>query len=360
MLTALIIGCTREPARKGVSSAEAEYIRTEVEYFKTALRGKYSQKDITIHYKLLRVSDYLDYYFESMLRYAEPFNINKSSDSDKTKNNTTLIPIDPDSLSSIIDALKENQASNEGYTSNVKPAFKGNNVNQLYYRLVDLRNVMLSEDDQTHPEKLMELVTTGSERVAASVYKNKNAPQVARYIYTIRTTFETDNPDKNAVIPGFKLKYEKKAWKQLSNDKHEEVRMWVAKHKLTPKQVVSNLASDSSEQIRRTVAQRFDLSTEILSKLSQDKDDTVRIAVAMNPNTPSEILDRLSLDNNESIKVAVAMNRNTPVTVLKSRLLSSNVASISKAAEENLQKRSPNQGRQTDCITLRSIPPLRP
>jgi len=300
--------------------------------------GTYSSNEINRHYKGRKISDWLDYLLDGELLYVEPINIKKTASYVQNNNNKT-IKVNPDSLSVVIDAL---------------------NGNRISYKLVELQNILLAKDDETSADDLLELITNNSVTVASYANKNKNTPQVARYIYAIRTTFESDSPDKIAAIPGFRSDYEKKAWELLSNDKREEVRIWVAKHRLTPSQIVSNLANDPSKRIRMTVAQRFDLSNQILSNLSYDKDNSVRIAVAMNPYATSEILDRLSLDNNESTKFAVATNSNTPVTVLKSRLLSSKISSISKAAEENLLKRSPNHGRQTDCITLRSIPPLRP
>lgn len=388
-----MVGCTREPARKGIDSAEAEYIRAEVEYFRTALSGKYSQNDITIHYKGLRISDYLDYYLESMLLYAEPINIRKPSGSDQIKNNTKTIYVDPDSLLFLIDALNDNQASNENHTSNGKHAFKGNNGNSFCYRLIELRNVMLSEDDQTPPEKLIELVTNRSVKVTDNVYKNKNAPLVAKYMYAIRYAIEWEYNERKLPIPGFVTKPEKDAWELLTDNKEERVRLWVARQEFAPPQLLSKLSNDSSDEIltwvflnnnssqnvkmkiaehfssniggliekystygnnyiKRAVAKSNDASINILNKLSKDEGFEVRSAVASNPNTTAELLEVISRDKTFSVSLAVANNPKTPLSVLNGFIVHDSPAEIRKAAEVNLGKLS-NTPNKADTPALK-------
>lgn len=389
-----MVGCTREPARKGIDSAEAKYIMAEIEYFKAALSGKYSQNDITIHYKGLRISDYLDYYLESMLLNAKPINIRKLSGSDQIKNNTNTIYVDPDSLLFLIDALNDNQASNENHTSDGKHAFRGNNGNSFCNRLIELRSVMLSEDDQTSPEKLIELVTNRSVRVTDNVYKNKNAPLSAKYMYAIRYSIECENEEKKLPIPGFKTKPEKHAWKLLTDSKEERVRLWVARQEFAPSQMLSELSNDSSNKVltwvflnnntpqnvklmianhfslsiagliekcseyvdndvRRAVAKSNDASIDLLNKLSTDRDVMVRSAVASNPNIPIDLIQMFSKVNEPSVNLGVVKNPNTPLFFLESYTTHSNNAELRKAAKERINARKMKLPNKTAAAGLR-------
>lgn len=358
VLMIFTVGCTSYPERRGIDSAEAEYIRAEVEYFRSALTGKYSQSDITNHYKDLRITDYLDYYFESMVLVGEPINIRNTSIDDKKIKNKKVYYVDPDSLSFIIKTLNETAILNS--TSKKKVA---SNRLRFCNNLIKLNDKLLSEDEQTTSDKFIELVTSRDINIADNVYINKKSPLVAKYMYEIRYAVDWKYNRRKLPTPGFASQPEKEAWKLLTDNSDERVRLWVAKHQFAPPSLLSKLSNDSSKEVllwvllnnntpqnsKLKIAEKFsttidgilesysggydvdlneaiaksnDASNYVLRKLSKHFNSYVQIAVASNPNTTTELLEIMS--NNNDIRVRDAakanlMNREVKSTPLDTR-----------------------------------------
>lgn len=93
---------------------------------------------------------------------------------------------------------------------------------------------------------------------------------------------------------------------QLSQDKDEGVRQYVAMNPNTSVEILIRLIMDEDVYVRGSVAENPSTPVEMLAELSRDEDNWVRYYVAKNPNTPVETLAELSRD--EDVRQYVAEN----------------------------------------------------
>jgi hypothetical protein len=80
-----------------------------------------------------------------------------------------------------------------------------------------------------------------------------------------------------------------------------EMKVWVARNKTVPIEILLVLAGDHDSNVRVAVATKNKLSEELFTVLAGDADDSVRQRIAYNKNTPIHVLQRLSLDTCELV-----------------------------------------------------------
>ena len=86
--------------------------------------------------------------------------------------------------------------------------------------------------------------------------------------------------------------------------KYPEMKMWVARNKTVPMQVLEQLAVDVDPRIRVAVAMKNKLSNDIMLSLSKDSDSSVRERIAYNKNASDDVLRLLAQDSVVSVSEA--------------------------------------------------------
>jgi hypothetical protein len=74
------------------------------------------------------------------------------------------------------------------------------------------------------------------------------------------------------------------------------MRVWVARNKTVPLDVLEILSCDENADVRYAVAMKRKAGQDILQRLAQDLGESVRLRVALNPKTPKIILELLLND----------------------------------------------------------------
>src|ERR1017187_4988954 len=72
--------------------------------------------------------------------------------------------------------------------------------------------------------------------------------------------------------------------------KYPEMKVWVARNKTVPMQVLEQLAVDVDPRIRVAVAMKNKLSKDLMLTLSKDSDSSVRERIAYNKNASDDVL----------------------------------------------------------------------
>jgi hypothetical protein len=84
-------------------------------------------------------------------------------------------------------------------------------------------------------------------------------------------------------------------WREVVAN-YPEMRVWVARNKTVPLNILATLAQDIDPSVRHAVAMKRKCGSEILQRLAKDADDSVRLRVALNPSTPKAVLEQLLAD----------------------------------------------------------------
>lgn len=346
----------------------------EATYFRNALAGKYSDKELIEHYKA------------SPLSYLGENKISQSLyDATQSNNRTSkllfITEIQPKALPVLITTF-ESKPRIVGYLV----ALPETPVN-LKDRIADSKYPdavrYLASDEKTPPDILAKLATHPSKDIARIVHDNKNAPQKARYIYSIRGPFFEDWPPRDEVFcpPGLDWEGGEKVWRDLCSDTRDYVRTWVARSQAAPPEILALLANDRNKEIlqwvvlnnnstpktKRQAARNLSKTVSgLITELSESDDQHIREAVVLSKDTPKKILQFLCDDENENVRralaessrvtpdmlevladnsshyvlAAVAKNPKTPIPVLK-KLLNTSVSfyKIPEVAAENLRQR---------------------
>jgi hypothetical protein len=96
-------------------------------------------------------------------------------------------------------------------------------------------------------------------------------------------------------------------WREVIG-KYPDMKVWVARNKTVPSNILEILSRDEDADVRYAVAMKRKAGQDILQRLSQDSDESVRLRVALNPKTPKIILEQL-LNDKWSRVVEEAKNR---------------------------------------------------
>jgi hypothetical protein len=92
-------------------------------------------------------------------------------------------------------------------------------------------------------------------------------------------------------------------WEDVIRD-YPDARVWVAKNKTVPVDILELLAVDTDPRVRHMVAMKRKLTPHILDILADDSDETVRMRVVMNKKSTKGILERLAQDSSEHVRSA--------------------------------------------------------
>lgn len=85
-------------------------------------------------------------------------------------------------------------------------------------------------------------------------------------------------------------------WHELVEN-YSDMRVWVARNKTVPLEILQILASDADPNVRSAVADKRKATANLLAKLARDSDGSVRLRVATNKKVPSDILEILLEDD---------------------------------------------------------------
>jgi hypothetical protein len=97
----------------------------------------------------------------------------------------------------------------------------------------------------------------------------------------------------------------REVWLELI-ERHPDSRVWVARNKTVPVEVLSILVGDPSPDVRFAVSTKRKLTPELLERLADDPDESVRLQVARHQNTPKRTLERLRRDGWENVASVAA------------------------------------------------------
>ena len=92
-------------------------------------------------------------------------------------------------------------------------------------------------------------------------------------------------------------------WHELV-EKYPEMKVWVARNKTVPMQILEQLAGDPESDVRFAVATKNKLSRKLMLMLARDTEPSVRVRIVYNKNASDEILRELALDTELSVSEA--------------------------------------------------------
>ena len=121
---------------------------------------------------------------------------------------------------------------------------------------------------------------------------------------------------------------------RLSNDKEEDVVIYLAGSRVLPPELALRLSKHNSEVIRSSIACNEKISVEILNNLSDDISDYVLEELSRNINSPLNILLKLSKLSNRRLLEGVCRNPNCNSAILDI-LSESDYESVREAVAEN-------------------------
>ena len=87
---------------------------------------------------------------------------------------------------------------------------------------------------------------------------------------------------------------------------HPDSRIWVARNKTVPNEILLILVGDENPEVRFAVAMKRKLAPELLDRLANDSDESIRLQVARHGNTSRQILERLVGDRWAAVANAAA------------------------------------------------------
>jgi hypothetical protein len=94
-------------------------------------------------------------------------------------------------------------------------------------------------------------------------------------------------------------------WRTIVKD-YPEMRVWVARNKTVPIEVLQRLAADADPAVRAVVATKNKLPADLMRLLADDTEETVRERLVYNKNALREILERLATDPIHRISLAAS------------------------------------------------------
>ncbi|MFM5517516.1 hypothetical protein ACKKBH_07320 [Aeromonas dhakensis] len=179
--------------------------------------------------------------------------------------------------------------------------------------LTDEERIGAARDPLTTPEQLYKLSMDDDACVRYFVAGNRATP-----IEAITRLAHDDDDDvselaiNSAVIQPDTLS-------ELSNHTNVVQRAAVARHPLTPMNVLIFLSTDVDRHVRANVARNPTTPLSVLNTLSLDEAEDVRVGIAGNPKvSPALLIQLLERTNHDDIRVlaAAAGNRTLPSSML--------------------------------------------
>jgi len=85
--------------------------------------------------------------------------------------------------------------------------------------------------------------------------------------------------------------------------KYPKFKVWVARNRAVPKEVVDILCVDSDPMVRHAISTKYPLDIELYSKLAKDKDESIRSSLAYNRGFPLSLLKEMAeSDSSDFVK----------------------------------------------------------
>ncbi len=156
------------------------------------------------------------------------------------------------------------------------------------------------------------LAKDSSDSVRYAVAKNPSTPQ--KLLEKIARKQSEDIATRDVAIERIK---DEKILLDMAKDSKVSIRMTVASHPDTPREVLEMLAKDSSYFVRKEVATNQNTPESALEMLANDEQIAVREVLAYCRYTPSKVLTILAEDSNYDVRTEVVLNCNTPPEVLE-------------------------------------------
>lgn len=155
------------------------------------------------------------------------------------------------------------------------------------------------------------LAKDSSDLVRYAVAKNQSTPQ--KILEKIARKQSEDTKTRELAIKRIK---DGKILAELAKDSKVRIRMKVASHSDTPREVLEMLAKDSSNFVRQEVATNQNTPESALTMLANDEQIAVREVLAYCCCTPKKVLTILAEDSNYDVRTNVILNCNTHPEVL--------------------------------------------
>ena len=186
----------------------------------------------------------------------------------------------------------------------------------------------LASDDEWEVRFALIQNPAAAERVPSGVVVDvlRDAP-AASFIEALRVIEDLPESDEfDAAIS--------EALTRMSTSRARDVRGTVARHPLTPPQVLERLARSTDVELRTHVAGNVSTPESALEALAQDDTPDVRAAVAENRSTPLATVHDLSHDGAPTIRAAVAARGELDLEIL-ARLLEDDDAGVQRVARRH-------------------------
>lgn len=82
-------------------------------------------------------------------------------------------------------------------------------------------------------------------------------------------------------------------WMDLIEN-YDDMRVWVARNKSIPKEIISILSRDKNPIVRDAISSKYPLDFDIYLQLSKDPDDGIRVRLTYNKKIPTSILKEMA------------------------------------------------------------------
>ncbi|AKH62501.1 MULTISPECIES: hypothetical protein [Photorhabdus] len=97
-------------------------------------------------------------------------------------------------------------------------------------------------------------------------------------------------------------------WKELI-EKKPDMRVWVARNKTIPKEIIVALSKDDNPIVRDAIAAKYPLDMDIYLSLSKDPDEGIRARLTYNKGLPISILKEMSESDPSDFVKSQAIDR---------------------------------------------------
>lgn len=97
-------------------------------------------------------------------------------------------------------------------------------------------------------------------------------------------------------------------WYELI-EKHPEMRVWVARNRTIPREIIDCLSKDSDPLVRNAICSKYPLDIDIYLLFSKDSDEGIRSRLTFNKKLPLSILKEMSENDPSEFVRSQAKNR---------------------------------------------------
>ncbi|WP_330986344.1 MULTISPECIES: hypothetical protein [Enterobacterales] len=92
-------------------------------------------------------------------------------------------------------------------------------------------------------------------------------------------------------------------------EKHPEMKVWVARNKAIPREVIVRLSRDHDPIVRHAICSKYPLDMDIYLLFSKDPDEGIRASLTFNKKLPISILKEMSENDSSEFVRSQALDR---------------------------------------------------